>query len=79
MPKNTQPTMPEGMVRLRHDTARSCTHDGRLYEADERGEFLVPAEAAAELGPHGFVPVSAAGRASPSVSRSPSAAETKES
>jgi hypothetical protein len=52
--------VPEGTVRLRHPDARSCFFAGRVFEADRAGVVTVPAEAAAELAAHGFVPVPAA-------------------
>ena len=48
-----------GTVRLRRDDAIGCCYGGRQYTADANGDVLVPAEAAAELLAHGFVPVTA--------------------
>jgi hypothetical protein len=51
-------TVPEGMIRLRHPSARSCSFAGRVFEADRNGVVTVPAEAASELVAHGFEAVS---------------------
>lgn len=45
------------LVRLHHDTAGACSYDGSQYRADKNGDFLVPAEAVADLTAHGFMPV----------------------
>ena len=45
------------VVRLHHDDAGGCSYAGSEYPSDERGDVLVPADAAAELAAHGFVPV----------------------
>ncbi|MGH7093761.1 MAG: hypothetical protein ACREFB_09535 [Stellaceae bacterium] len=45
---------------LRHPDARACSVDGRIFESDREGVFLVPADVVPELAPHGFVPVPAA-------------------
>lgn len=51
-----------GMVRLHHEDAAGCSYGGREYSGDEKGDVLVPAEAASDLLAHGFVPaVSAPG------------------
>ncbi|HXC12695.1 MAG TPA: hypothetical protein VNV39_07615 [Stellaceae bacterium] len=44
------------LVRLHHDTAGACSYDGSQYRADKNGDFLVPAEAVADLTAHGFFP-----------------------
>lgn len=44
-------------VALHHPDARVCSVDGRVFAADEKGVFRVPAEAAAALAAHGFAPV----------------------
>lgn len=46
-----------GGVRLHHAEAVGCCFHGRSYQADENGDVVVPAEAAAELMAHGFVAV----------------------
>ena len=46
--------VPAGTVRIRHDTARSYSFAGQVFEADADGEIVVPAEAAVALGAHGF-------------------------
>ena len=48
---------PPEMVKLRHRNAASCFYAGRIYEPDENGEFVVPADADEALQPHGFVRV----------------------
>lgn len=53
-PPNADPTH---LVRLHHDDAGGCSYAGSEYPSDERGDVLVPPEAAAELAAHGFVPV----------------------
>ena len=47
-----------GVLILHHDDAAECSYAGRQYLGDSNGDVLVPAEAAAELLAHGFVPVS---------------------
>jgi hypothetical protein len=47
---------PSFLVRLHHDDARGCSYSGCEYSSDENGYVLVPAEAAADLMAHGFVP-----------------------
>jgi hypothetical protein len=49
---NTEPLVP-----VRHATARICSHGGCQYRAGCDGEFLVPADAVADLAAHGFAPV----------------------
>ncbi len=46
-----------GALTLHHDDAAGCSYAGRQYPCDSNGDVLVPAEAAAELLAHGFVPV----------------------
>src|SRR5487761_1794369 len=53
-PTNADPTP---LVRLHHDDAGRCSYAGSEYSSDDRGDVLVPPEAAAELAVHGFVPV----------------------
>jgi len=48
---------PHCLVRLHHDAASGCSYAGCEYPSDENGDVLVPAEAAADLMAHGFVPV----------------------
>lgn len=43
-------------VKLRHDSASSFSFDGELYEADKKGVFEMPPEAAAAAADFGFVP-----------------------
>jgi hypothetical protein len=45
------------LVGVRHPTAGSCSYGGARYRADEKGNFLVPAGAVADLVAHGFVPI----------------------
>lgn len=45
------------LVRLHHDTAGACSYGGSKYRADKNGDFLVPAEAVADLTAHGFMPI----------------------
>lgn len=54
-----QPTdsHPNCLMRLHHDDAAGCSYAGRNYPSDQNGDVLVPAEAAADLMAHGFVPV----------------------
>ena len=62
----------DGLVRLHHDDAAGCSYAGRQYPSDENGDVLVPAEAAAELLAHGFVPAPADGsRCRPGPARKP--------
>src|SRR5487761_1002471 len=53
-PTNADPTP---LVRLHHDDAGGCSYAGSEYPSDERGDVLVPPEAAADLAAHGFAPV----------------------
>jgi hypothetical protein len=46
-----------GVIKLHHQDAEGCSYHGQRYPADENGDVLVPAEAAAELSAHNFVPV----------------------
>lgn len=46
-----------GSVYVHHDDATACSYRGRRYTSEANGDLLVPAEAAAELAAHGFVPV----------------------
>jgi len=46
-----------GVIKLHHQDAGGCSYHGQRYPADENGDVLVPAEAAAELSAHNFVPV----------------------
>ena len=47
-----------GPLKLHHRDALGCCYAGRQYLSDADGDVLVPAEAAAQLLAHGFVPVS---------------------
>lgn len=42
-------------VKLKHDSASSFSFDGELYEADKKGVFEMPPEAAAAAADFGFV------------------------
>ena len=48
---------PSPLVWLHHDDAGGCSYAGSEYPSDERGNVLVPPEAAADLAAHGFAPV----------------------
>jgi hypothetical protein len=48
---------PPFLVRVQHPTATVCNYGGCEYRADEKGEFLVPARAVADLTGHGFIPL----------------------
>ena len=48
---------PCSLVRLHHDGAGGCSHDGRKFQSDENGDVLVPVEAVVDLLTHGFIPV----------------------
>lgn len=43
-------------VKLKHESASSFSFDGELYEADKKGVFEMPPEAAAAAADFGFVP-----------------------
>lgn len=60
VPKETRPAAagPIGLVRLHHDDAGGCSYAGCEYHSDANGYVSVPAEAAANLMPHGFIAVS---------------------
>jgi hypothetical protein len=60
VPKETRPAAaaPIGLVRLHHDDARGCSYAGCEYHSDANSYVSVPAEAAANLVPHGFIAVS---------------------
>ena len=45
------------LVRVQHPGATVCSYGGCEYRADEKGEFLVPTTAVADLMGHGFVPI----------------------
>ena len=51
---------PPFLVRVQHPTATVCNYGGCEYRADEKGEFLVPARAVADLTGHGFIPLAPA-------------------
>jgi hypothetical protein len=66
-----------GLVRLHHDDAGGCSYAGCEYPSDEKGDVLVPAEAAADLIAHGFVPSGGEGwRVGPAPVRRPSQSAT---
>jgi hypothetical protein len=48
---------PPFLVRVHHPRAMVCSYGGCEYRADQKGEFLVPATAVADLTGHGFVPI----------------------
>jgi hypothetical protein len=48
---------PPFLVRVHHPRALVCSYGGCEYRADQKGEFLVPATAVADLTGHGFVPI----------------------
>jgi hypothetical protein len=50
-----------GTIRLHHDGVAACSYGGRRYVSDANGDVEVPAEAAAELFAHGYVPAASAG------------------
>jgi hypothetical protein len=51
------PAAPAGMVRMRHPEGVGCSFAGQVYEPDEDGVVLVPAEAVAALAAHGFAAI----------------------
>jgi hypothetical protein len=53
----TDQSISSGVINLQHRDAVACSYGGRQYTADERGNLQVPAEAAAELAAHDFVPL----------------------
>ena len=53
----TDQSISSGMIDLQHRDAIACSYRGRQYTTDEKGNLRVPAEAAAELAAHGFVPI----------------------
>lgn len=53
-PAPTEPYDPDPVIRFAHPDNGSCD----AYPTDEDGNVLAPASAAAELGAHGFLPVS---------------------
>jgi hypothetical protein len=57
-PAQSSNTGANGLVRLHHDDALGCSYAGQGYPSDQNGDVLVPAEAAAALMAHGFVPTS---------------------
>jgi hypothetical protein len=57
MPKTTEGKLSIGKVKLHHEDAAGCSYAGRQYRTDEKGDVLVPAEAAADLLAHGFAAV----------------------
>ncbi len=56
-PKTAGEVFSAGLLKLHHGDAAGCSYGGQQYPGDENGDVLVPAEAAAELLAHGFVPV----------------------
>ena len=48
---------PPFLVRVHHPSATACSYGGCEYRADQKGGFLVPATAVADLTGHGFVPI----------------------
>ena len=57
VPKTAGHMFSLGFVKLHHSDASGCSYSGEGYSSDEKGDVLVPAEAAFELLAHGFVPV----------------------
>lgn len=70
MPRTIDDMTAADLLKMHHDDASGCCFAGKRYFADENGDVLVPAEAAAELLAHRFAPVprvttSVAGRGKP--------------
>jgi hypothetical protein len=65
LPKTIGKPIPAATIKLHHDDAAGCSYDSRQYSGDENGDVLVPAEAAAELSAHGFMPVAQGAMATP--------------
>jgi hypothetical protein len=55
--KNSDDAISAGVLTLHHEDASGCSYAGRQFLSDSNGDVRVPAEAAAELLAHGFVPL----------------------
>jgi hypothetical protein len=66
------------LIRLHHDAAEACSYGGQQYRSDAAGDVLVPAEAAAELAAHGYVPVLPGIETAPPARRAAKAKAVKE-
>lgn len=55
--------VPDGKIRVAHDSATNCSWNGEVFEANEAGHFHVPCGAVADLLHHGFTAVEAVAEA----------------